>query len=377
MPDTWLAYYTLGMVKKTTKNRALTAAVSVSLVALSLAWQASQVSASRQDAKKELLEHVYKITADRVRLADVSIDLQNALAIKKEVQQRLSPLDSDIKREQEESAKLAMDLYVVGDDHIVSGVLASSKDPLSIVSNLVMLEPVGLSRNRLSEDLTSTSNSLSAKLDEMNILIPMLSKERQYLAASESKNSKKLDTLARATVRQSGDVPLLGNPQVKAATLAAYAELVSPKWVLPVSRLQLATWYIEEGRAESVRGDVAFLQAARETGWFKFEGSKVSMSQNNFAGIGACDSCKSGESFPSVQEGVRAQIQMIRTYADPNYSSKTTARPAIGRIDTNPVRGCCSTWYELGEYWASATDYAKRVVRMFNAVTYTARQEGW
>ena len=377
MPDTWLAYYTLGMVKKTTKNRALTAAVSVSLVALSLAWQASRVSASRQDAKKELLEHVYKITADRVRLADVSIDLQNALAIKKEVQQRLSPLDSDIKREQEESAKLAMDLYVVGDDHIVSGVLASSKDPLSIVSNLVMLEPVGLSRNRLSEDLTSTSNSLSAKLDEMNILIPMLSKERRYLAASESKNSKKLDTLARATVRQSGDVPLLGNPQVKAATLAAYAELVSPKWVLPVSRLQLATWYIEEGRAESVRGDVAFLQAARETGWFKFEGSKVSMSQNNFAGIGACDSCKSGESFPSVQEGVRAQIQMIRTYADPNYSSKTTARPAIGRIDTNPVRGCCSTWYELGEYWASATDYAKRVVRMFNAVTYTARQEGW
>ena len=365
------------MVKKTTKNRTLTAAVSVSLVALSLAWQASQVSASRQDAKKELLEHVYKITADRVRLADVSIDLQNALAIKKEVQQRLSPLDSDIKREQEESAKLAMDLYVVGDDHIVSGVLASSKDPLSIVSNLVMLEPVGLSRNRLSEDLTSTSNSLSAKLDEMNILIPMLSKERQYLAASESKNYKKLDTLARATVRQSGDVPLLGNPQVKAATLAAYAELVSPKWVLPVSRLQLATWYIEEGRAESVRGDVAFLQAARETGWFKFEGSKVSMSQNNFAGIGACDSCKSGESFPSVQEGVRAQIQMIRTYADPNYSSKTTARPAIGRIDTNPVRGCCSTWYELGEYWASATDYAKRVVRMFNAVTYTARQEGW
>ena len=365
------------MVKKTTKNRTLTAAVSVSLVALSLAWQASHVSASRQDAKKELLEHVYKITADRVRLADVSIDLQNALAIKKEVQQRLSPLDSDIKREQEESAQLAMDLYVVGDDHIVSGVLATSKDPLSIVSNLVMLEPVGLSRNRLSEDLTSTSNSLSAKLDEMNILIPMLSKERQYLVASESKNSKKLDTLSRATVRQSGDVPLLGNPQVKAATLAAYAELVSPKWVLPVSRLQLATWYIEEGRAESVRGDVAFLQAARETGWFRFEGSKVSMSQNNFAGIGACDSCKSGESFPSVQEGVRAQIQMIRTYADPNYSSKTTARPAIGRIDTNPVRGCCSTWYELGEYWASATDYAKRVVRMFNAVTYTARQEGW
>jgi hypothetical protein len=365
------------MVEKTTKNRLLTAAIATSLASLSLVWQTTSVAASRQDAKRELLEHVSKITADRVRLSDVSIDLQNALAIKKEVQQRLDPLVTDIKKEREESAQMAVDLYVVGDDHVVSGVLASSKDPLSIVSNLVMLEPVGLSRNQLSEGLTSTSDALSAKLDELNTLIPMLSKERQYLVASESKNSKKLDVLARATVRQHGDIPLLGNPQVKATTLAAYAELVSPKWVMPVSRLQLATWYIEEGRAESVRGDVAFLQAARETGWFKFEGSKVSISQNNFAGIGACDSCKSGESFPSVQEGVRAQIQMIRTYADPNYSSKTTARPAIGRIDTNPVRGCCSTWYELGEYWASATDYAKRVVRMFNAVTYTARQEGW
>lgn len=336
---------------------------------------AASATASHDRAKESLLEHVRKITADRTRLAEVSLDLRNATAMRDSVSDELDPLTEDIETTKEASAYMAVDLYVLGDTHVASGLLAASSDPLSLVSNMVMLEPVGLQRNRDSAGLMSRSGVLSEKLRELDALIPILTAERKHLIESESKNSRKLDVLARATVREAGDAPLLGNPQVSAEVLAWYAQKVSPKWTMSVSRLELASWYIEEGRAESVRGDIAFLQAARETGWFKFENSKVSPNQNNFAGIGACDSCKQGESFPSVQEGVRAQIQMIRAYADENYSSSTTARPAVGRIDTNPVRGCCSTWYELGRYWASAKDYGKRVVRMYNAVVYTAKNE--
>lgn len=377
LPDTTTPDDTICRVQKETvlKLKALVICTAVSL--LIPAFVTKDAAASHLDAKKELLSHVAKITADRARLAEVSIDLQNAESIARELKTRLEPLSQDLKKEQEASADMAISLYVMGDEHVASGLLAASQDPLALVSNMVMLEPVGLSRNERTSGLTSTSDALSLKLEEMSSLIPLLSKERDYLVASEKNNSSKLDKLAARTVRQPGDVALLGNPKVTPEILATYAENVSPKWILPVSRLQLATWYIEEGRAESVRGDIAFMQAARETGWFKFEGSMVSVSQNNFAGIGACDSCKNGESFPSIQEGVRAHIQMIRAYSDEGYSSRTTARPPIGRIDTNPVRGCCATWYELGRYWASAKDYGKRVVRMFNAVTYTARQEGW
>jgi hypothetical protein len=46
--------------------------------------------------------------------------------------------------------------------------------------------------------------------------------------------------------------------------------------------------YLEEGAAEGVTGDVAFMQSVIETGWFRFMGS-VPATLNNFAGIGSTD----------------------------------------------------------------------------------------
>ena len=71
-----------------------------------------------------------------------------------------------------------------------------------------------------------------------------------------------------------------------------------------VGRVDLATmagFYVEEGKAEKVRGDVAFAQAVVETGAF----TSPLTTHNNFAGIGACDSCPTGFDFPTPKEGVR------------------------------------------------------------------------
>src|SRR5262249_59062996 len=68
--------------------------------------------------------------------------------------------------------------------------------------------------------------------------------------------------------------------------------------------------YIDEGSAEHGRGDVAVAQPDIETG-----GSTAGASDNNFSGLGACDSCGGQNNFPTALDGIRAQIQLLKAYA--------------------------------------------------------------
>ena len=55
---------------------------------------------------------------------------------------------------------------------------------------------------------------------------------------------------------------------------------------------ELAGLYIEEGASTGVRSDIAFAQSMLETGGFSYPaGGQVLGTDNNFAGMGACDSC--------------------------------------------------------------------------------------
>ena len=69
-----------------------------------------------------------------------------------------------------------------------------------------------------------------------------------------------------------------------------------PRLTVPLD--ELAQDYITEGENAGVRGDVAFAQSILETGGFTFPGGgQVLVNDNNFAGIGACDTCAHGFSF--------------------------------------------------------------------------------
>ncbi|MEY2432010.1 MAG: hypothetical protein QOC92_1735, partial [Acidimicrobiaceae bacterium] len=99
-------------------------------------------------------------------------------------------------------------------------------------------------------------------------------------------------------------------------------------------RVDLATlvgYYLDEGKAEQVRGDVAFAQSVIETGAF----TSPLTTHNNFAGIGACDSCPTGYDFATPKQGVRAQAQLLHAYADKTLRISTLANPAVG---SNPDR---------------------------------------
>jgi hypothetical protein len=127
---------------------------------------------------------------------------------------------------------------------------------------------------------------------------------------------------------------------------------------------ELAEYFINESEIEGVRGDIAFMQAIHETGWFRF-GGQVLPEQNNFGGIGAVNHSPVGAGawFDTPQLGVRAQIHHLKTYA--------TAKPLVNQ-NVSPrahfvQRGIAPTWEGLNGRWAvPGTTYAQMIMELFN-----------
>ncbi len=141
-----------------------------------------------------------------------------------------------------------------------------------------------------------------------------------------------------------------------------------------VDLLTLATYYVTEGAAEGVRGDVAFAQSMVETGAF----TSPLTTHNNFSGIGACDSCATGFDFPSPQLGVRAQMQLLHAYADRSLSVLGLANPPVAADpDHLSVRGCCPTWNKLTGTWATDPNYGPKIMTIYLSMlqyAYAQRQ---
>jgi len=139
-----------------------------------------------------------------------------------------------------------------------------------------------------------------------------------------------------------------------------------PTYRASVGIRELVTYYVEEGNAEGVRGDIAFAQAIVETGWFS---STLTQTKNNFAGIGAVDTDPLGgaATFPDARTGVRAQIQHLRAYADKTATTCTT--PPLHRACVDPrfhlvsPKGKAPTWNQFGNgVWATDPTYSFKIV---------------
>ena len=129
-----------------------------------------------------------------------------------------------------------------------------------------------------------------------------------------------------------------------------------------------------------MRGDIAFAQSIVETAWFNYpDYGLVRPSDNNFAGIGACSSCGTGFGFTSALNGVRAQLQLLRNYADANSRVATIPDPPVPELwgstpaaanynfDHYFAKGRAPLWKDMGNgNWATAPDYATVVLRVYN-----------
>ena len=172
----------------------------------------------------------------------------------------------------------------------------------------------------------------------------------------------------------SGTVALMGPAALSPAQLAAWLVGRSPQpsgaYGASVDAATLAQLYIDEGAAEGVAGDVAFIQGVVETGWYRFGGS-VPGWKNNFAGIGATDTNPAPASFPDARTGVRAQIQHLRAYGDPRAAACTIPplhNPCVDpRFNLVAPKGKAPTWNVMGNgSWASSSTYAATILRLYN-----------
>jgi hypothetical protein len=163
------------------------------------------------------------------------------------------------------------------------------------------------------------------------------------------------------------DGPSIMGPSVVGATdMAAFVQARGRPHP-SIDMVELARTFLVEGDLEGVRGDVAFVQSILETGWFSYESSMVDPEDHNYAGIGACDSCSDGFGYPSVELGVRAQIQLLAAYAQPGITSADYARPAVRTIPERlGVRGCCGTWMALSGVWATGPGYGTKILELYN-----------
>jgi hypothetical protein len=141
-----------------------------------------------------------------------------------------------------------------------------------------------------------------------------------------------------------------------------------PTYRASVPIRDLVTYYVEEGNIEGVRGDIAFIQAIVETGWFNFPG-RVPPDANNFSGYGATDSTADYAIFSDARTGVRVQIQHLRAYADPTFvcASPPLHNPCITprSVYVNP-KGKAPTWNQFGNgVWATSETYATTILNLY------------
>ncbi len=181
--------------------------------------------------------------------------------------------------------------------------------------------------------------------------------------------------------------PVMGPNLLSAAQLAAWYRSMKGNQVPNVPSVHddvttLAQIFIDEGRVEGVRGDIAFVQSIIETGWFGFVGSQIPPDANNFAGIFAYDgraglpNCRHGDSAPSrcfasPRLGVRTQIQLLRSYAD----GRSAGLP--GRLISAPTDrvGAAPVWEYFGGHdcpcgkliWASGSGYGVTILKLYSS----------
>lgn len=130
----------------------------------------------------------------------------------------------------------------------------------------------------------------------------------------------------------------------------------------------------DEAVAEGVSPELLFAQAMKETGWLRF-GGDVTVSQYNFGGIGATGGGKGGARFASVREGLRAQVQHLRAYADPSVTQAKLANPLVDPRFAYVRKGSARYVEHLGVSenpqgvgWAAAKGYGTSLASMMNSI---------
>jgi hypothetical protein len=250
--------------------------------------------------------------------------------------------------------------------HLIS--LGSNRELRTLEDALNREQDIDAQLLTVSQQRADTREQLDEALLHVSDLQAVVDDAQQRAADADVR----LARFNAAAVTESS--PILGPNRLTAQQLADFVRGSGYTPRLTVSLDDLASLFIDESEKVGVRGDVAWAQSILETGGFGFSGSMVEPEDNNFAGIGACDSCHRGLRFDDARTGVRAQMQLLRIYAD--KSVKADSLPdalVLPRSLRLGFRGTVQSWADLAGTWASARDYGTKLYgiyeRMVSATT--------
>lgn len=170
------------------------------------------------------------------------------------------------------------------------------------------------------------------------------------------------------------DIPIFGESVATSAQLRAVLKKNNP------SAPDLVDLYLQIGKEYGIRGDLAFCQAAKETGWWRF-GNLVTLDQNNYCGLGATGQAATGEEnlnganpdriwyvegrhgafFKTPADGVEAQIQHLYAYATKNPLPR--GKEIVDPRFTLVTKGIAPRWIDLNGRWAvPGTTYGQSII---------------
>ena len=166
--------------------------------------------------------------------------------------------------------------------------------------------------------------------------------------------------------------PIMGASAFTAEQLAAFLLSENPEPSMECTALELARLFVSEGAVEGVRGDIAFCQSIRETGWFRYGGQTLP-EQHNYAGIGSISDPQAGTGawFDSPRIGVRAQIHQLKAHASTEPLKQADASPVSHFV----ARGTAPFWEDLSGGWAvPGSVYGQSVLKVYEqAKEFAAR----
>lgn len=162
---------------------------------------------------------------------------------------------------------------------------------------------------------------------------------------------------------------IMGDAVATSGQMRAYIQARNK--AVPQSVLDMCQIYLDEGRSEGVRGDIAFAQSCLETGNFTFSGSAVTLDQNNFCGMGVTSNGMKGNSFATPQLGIRAQVQHLKAYASTEPLKNSKIDPRFNYV----ARGCAEVVEHLGQKenpagkgWATGAGYGAKILKILDAI---------
>jgi vacuolar-type H+-ATPase subunit D/Vma8 len=351
-----------------------------------------ELLAQRDAANKDLLTYSAALPGDRSHLATVERGW-------KALQQRLAKLHAQVRRTQrhldvahENLRAAAVEAYMnSGSGRLEAAItaIASASSAMDYSRTIHLIGSFGDRQDQLIEEYLALEKRLETERRRVE-------KQKEaadtMLADARAKVVTDNTAISHAHVRltvtvvgilefekaaTSASSPILGPTLLTAQQMADFvrAQGYTPRLTVPLD--ELAQSYVTEGNSAGVRGDVAFAQSILETGGFSFPGGgQVLINDNNFAGIGACDSCKHGFSFESALIGVRAQMQALRIYVDPNLTETTLTDPLVMPKMLNlGFRGRVQTWWDLWGTWATGAFYGQRVYDIYTRMVEFARTD--